>query len=115
MLPNDRDFAYLWDMLEAGSTAVEFISKAPIHKYLTNKLLRSGVERQLEIFGEAANKVSNQFKISHPEIPWRDIIDQRNAIIHEYGEIRNELIWRMTKVHLPMILEKLKYLIPNHL
>ena len=114
MLPDDRDLAFLWDMLESGSSAVEFISNATVYKYLKSKLLRSGVERQLEIFGEAAKKVSTEFKHKHPEIPWRDIIDQRNAIIHEYGEIRSELIWRMAKIRLPQILEALKPLIPNN-
>ena len=41
------------------------------------------------------NRVSRPFQENHAEIPWRQIINQRNVLAHEYGEIRHELIWNV--------------------
>jgi uncharacterized protein with HEPN domain len=51
------------------------------------------IERLLEILGEAARRVSEEFQNQHGEIPWRKIIGQRNVLAHEYGEIKLGRIW----------------------
>ena len=108
-----KNSAYLWDMLDAAQAVNDFIAQCTYEEYCNNRMLRSAVERNLEIIGEAAGKVSNEFKDSHPEIPWRQIIGQRNVIIHEYGEIDNELIWNVAKHHIPELIKNLKTLIPS--
>lgn len=64
-------------------------------------MLRSAVERQIEIIGEAARRVSDDFRVAHPEIAWRPIIAQRHILAHEYGEIEDDLIWRVATIHVP--------------
>jgi len=74
MRPEDRDLGCLWDMHTAAREVTEFIEGVSLHQYTTNKLLRRAVERQVEIIGEAAAHVSEEFRERHPEIPWRMII-----------------------------------------
>jgi len=62
----------------------------------------------LEIIGEAASRVSTSFRNAHPEIPWRQIIGQRNVLIHEYGEIKQERIWKTVRENIPQLIELLK-------
>lgn len=69
MKPNERDASYLWDMLEAARNIGKFLAGITYVKYSKNKMIQSAVERQLEIIGEAARRVSNEFKEAHPEIP----------------------------------------------
>ena len=107
-----KDAAYLWDMLDAARTINDFVANCVFDEYSNNRMLRGAVERNLEIIGEAAGKVSSEFRNSHPQIPWRQIIGQRNIIIHEYGEIDNELIWKVSKQHIPDLIAELKNLIP---
>ena len=76
MQPEDKDSAYLWDMLEAARTVVQFTSGLTIEKYLKDRKLQLAVERLLEIIGEAANRVSSDFQQGHPGIPWRKIVGQ---------------------------------------
>ncbi len=64
-------------------------------------------ERAPEIIGEAAGKVSKSFREKHPEIPWRQIIGQRNVLIHEYGQIRHDRVWRVVKEGIPQLIETL--------
>ena len=69
MLPDDRDAAYLWDMLDAARAVEEFISPVSFGQYLQDRKLRMAVERAVEIIGEAARRVSDGFRSAYPEIP----------------------------------------------
>jgi len=59
----------------------------------------------------AANRVSKAFQEDHPDIPWRRIIAQRHVLIHEYGEIKQELIWKVAIFHIPQLISGLKPLV----
>ena len=63
-------------------------------------MLRAAVERNIEIIGEAARRISEELKQEHPEIPWRKIIAQRNVLIHEYDDIDYKQIWEVATFHL---------------
>jgi uncharacterized protein with HEPN domain len=69
-----EDLALLWDMLDAATKIAQFVAGKTFHAYSTDELLQAGVERKLEIIGEAARKVSEAFRQAHPGIPWRGII-----------------------------------------
>ena len=96
-----RDPAYLWDMLDAALAIQEFTAGGTFDDYSRNKMMRSAVERQLEILGEAARRASDGFKGDHPEIAWRQIVGLRNVLAHEYGDIRQERIWEIVSRNLP--------------
>ncbi|MFH1911946.1 MAG: HepT-like ribonuclease domain-containing protein [Pseudomonadota bacterium] len=71
MQPEGRDAAYLWDMLDAARAVREFVSSRTYDDYQKDRMLRGAVERHIEIIGEAANHVSDDFQKAHPNIPWR--------------------------------------------
>jgi len=87
MLPEKKDDSNLWDMLDAAKAIKSFISGCSYQDYLKDRMLRGAVERHLEIIGEAAGRISREFRNEHPEIPWQRIIGLRNVLIHEYGDI----------------------------
>ncbi|MHB8066712.1 MAG: HepT-like ribonuclease domain-containing protein [Desulfobaccales bacterium] len=113
MRPEEKDLAYIWDMLDAAQAIQEFAEGKTFHHYLNQRMLRGAVERHLEIIGEAANRVSKEFKDTHPEIPWHRIIAQRHVIAHEYGEIKQELIWKVVVIHIPELINNLEKIIPS--
>ena len=109
---SQRDPAYLWDMLDAAHLIQEFVRGITFSKYTSNKMIQSAVERQLEILGEAARRVSTEFQDEHPEIPWRQVIGLRNILAHEYGEIKADRIWRIATVDVSDLILRLEPLIP---
>jgi len=112
-MPLERsDPAHLWDMLQAARTALDFMSEASIEEYLEDAKLRSAVERQIEIIGEAARRLSDAFRDAHPEFPWQRIIAQRNVLIHDYGEIDHQRIWNLVAEYIPHLIEQPKPLVP---
>ncbi len=112
MQPEARDPAHLWDMLEAARGIQEVTRGMSLDQYLESKVVRLAVERELEILGEAARRVSAEFKDAHPEIPWRLIIAQRNVLAHEYGEIEHFRIWKVVTTHIATLITQLEPLIP---
>ena len=87
--------AYLWDAA-AGSTAIQrFISGQSYDDYLADEMLRSAVERQFEIIGEALSrltKIQPELAAQIPDVP--RIVAFRNILIHGYAVVDNEIVWR---------------------
>jgi uncharacterized protein with HEPN domain len=71
---------------------------------------REAVERNFEIIGEAAARIPEEFKKSHPEIEWRIIKDFRNFIIHEYFGINYQILWNTVQNRLPELENQIKKL-----
>src|SRR6185295_7607351 len=93
MQPEERDAAYLWNLVEAGRQIQEFTAAISFNEYVGHQLLPSAVELQLEKLGEAARKVSSSFRKEHSEIPWRRIVGLRNILMHRYYAIDLAKIW----------------------
>ncbi len=96
MAPEERDAALLLDLMTAAREIEDFISGVDIERFQSDKLLRYAVERQLIVIGEAARRLSESFRSSTPDVPWKAIIGLRNILAHEYGEILAERIWLVT-------------------
>ncbi len=108
----ERDAAYLWDMLDSARSVCEFTAGVQFDTYQSDRKLQLAVERAVEIIGEAARRVSEEFRRDHPEIPWRSMIAQRNVLVHEYGEIKHERMWLLVIEHLPALVRNLEKLVP---
>jgi len=112
MQSESKDAAYLWDMLDAARAVRNFVTSRSLEDYASDRMLRGAVERHIEIIGEAANRVSRGFQAAHAEIPWRQIIAQRNVLTHEYGEVDDGLIWRVATLRIPELINQLERLMP---
>ncbi|PZD73995.1 hypothetical protein C1752_01538 [Acaryochloris thomasi RCC1774] len=109
---DDRDAASIWDMVQAIQRIQAFTTGVSSEAYLDSELIQSAVERQLEILGEAARRLSSESQQAHPGVDWAGIIGLRNVIAHRYDQIRAERIWSVLAADLPEILEKLEILLP---
>lgn len=108
-----RDLSYIWDMRTATLEIPEFMQAVSQKEFEQNNQLRYAVERQLMVIGEAARHVSDEFQGQHPEIPWLQIIGQRNVLAHDYGEILVERVWLTATKSLPELLASLEQVVPN--
>lgn len=110
-MPKD-DRVYLWDMLTAARAVVQFTQGRNLADYESDLMLRSAVERQIEIIGEAARRISKEFQDAHAELPWRPMQAQRHVLAHDYGEIKHGRIWRVAETHVPELITLLEPLVP---
>lgn len=69
--------------------------------------------RELEVIGEAANQIDKQYITDHPEIPWIDMIGMRHKLIHDYFEIKLEIVWDVATIDIPKIKKSLLKLLED--
>ncbi len=67
--------------------------------------------RNLEIIGEAARRFDESFRAAHPEIPWREMTDVRNILIHAYDRVATGVIAGIVRQDIPPLLASVKQLL----
>jgi UPF0331 protein TTE0752 len=83
----------------------------PFETFLKDEDRQTIIERKFEILGEASDKlIKGGYAKLHPEIPWQQMKDFRNLIIHEYFSINYKQMWKIAKEHLPIVSDQLKQL-----
>lgn len=110
-----RSLKLLHDAVAAIEAARSFVADADIAQYLANHMLRSAVERQLEILGEASSQLAKLDPVWVQRIPdLRLAIGLRNRIIHTYDGIDDDMVLETVKTDLPGLqLAIARYLSPN--
>lgn len=102
---------YLFDILKSIESIEDFLGESrDFSIYQQNRLLRRGIERELEIIGEATNRIlkfDQDITISSA----RQIVDTRNLIIHSYDNVVDEIIWGIVVRHLPILKEEVRELL----
>ena len=112
MTTTARDHAALLDMVKAMEAIARFLVGRNEDDLCSDELFQSAVERQLEIMGEAANRLSADFQAAHREIDWSGAIALRNVIIHKYDDIDYARLWQIVSTEVPQILAQVKPLVP---
>ena len=112
MRPDERDAAYLWDMLQACEEVESMLEDFDLAAFLHNRMLLRAIERDVELIGEAARRLSQAFRDAHPDISWRKIIGQRNILAHEYGRIDHELLYHTAVDDIPELAQKVRAILP---
>ena len=102
---DDRDLSYLLDMHVCIKDILEYTAGVSFHEFETNKMRKLAVERQLEVIGQAAIKVSAATQTAYPSIPWAQIIGLRNKLAHDYGDILAKRIWDISRTSIPALLK----------
>ena len=99
-----RDEAYLLDILTAARKALRFAGGLSRDEFLRDELLQLAIMRILEIIGEASRKVSPEFKLAHPEVPWPKMVGLRHRLVHEYFRINLNEVWYVVETEIrPLI------------
>lgn len=65
--------------------------------------------RELLIIGEAARRLSDEFKASHPSIRWRQMAGMRDILVHAYDHVDVDEVWRVATEELP---DLIRYIAP---
>lgn len=96
--------AYLWDVRSASELIEQFVLGVDYDAYDASALVRSAVERQFEIIGEALSQLSKVDPALACEVPeHRAIIGFRNVLIHGYAGLDHRQIWRVVQEDLPTL------------
>ena len=106
-----EDSVYLNDILESILLIEEYVLDKSEYEYSEELLVQDADNRRFEIIGEAATRISDDFKSRHPEIEWNLMKAMRNKLSHEYFGISTATIFLTIKSHLPVLKEQIEKLI----
>lgn len=83
------------DILEAIEKIERYLNKKSYQDFINDSMIVDAVVRNLQIIGEAANRLPKSILGEGKDIPWQDIVGLRNRIVHDYFGIDYELIWNI--------------------
>ena len=104
-----RDWKFrIEDILEAVQDSLELTQGMDYDTFCQDKRTLKAVLYNLAVIGEAARKVPEEITSTYPLIPWREMGDMRNVVIHEYFGTDTKILWETIQHELPSLMPKLR-------
>jgi len=97
----------LSDILESIDRISQYIEGLSFDAFSDDQKSIDAVVRNLEIIGEAANRLPDEFKEKHPQVEWHKVVGLRNRIIHDYFGVDLKIIWQIIHIDLPALRQTL--------
>jgi uncharacterized protein with HEPN domain len=113
MQKHDKDKIRLKHISDEAKEALKYTKNITFQEFVKDGKTVRAVVRSLEIIGEAASKISVEFRQEHSEVPWQEIIAMRNRLIHVYFDVDYNIIWKTIKENLPALIEQLSRILKN--
>jgi uncharacterized protein with HEPN domain len=89
-----REARFAGQPWEEIQTVTEFVSGRQATDLDTDRMFLFALVRPIEVVGEAAGKVSDELRLSVPDIPWNLIVSMHNRLIHAYFDIDRDILWK---------------------
>ena len=110
-MPKD-DRIYVGHMLEMARKVFEKTSSISRTQFDADENLRLAVTHLLQVIGEVASHVSNDFRNEHNQIPWKAIIGMRQKVVHDYMNVDEDIVWDTARSEVPSLVELLEAVFP---
>jgi len=99
---------YLHDILDCIQYILLYTRDIDVDGFLGNRMMQDAVVRRIEVIGEAVNRLPDSLKGLYPDIPWQDIKEMRNKLIHDYGCVDLELVWVVVRKDITALEEQVR-------
>lgn len=103
-----RDKGRLEHILSAIGSISSYGEGKTYEEFSTNGMMYYAVVKNIEIIGEAANMLTEEFRKSHSATPWRLIIGMRHYMVHEYFQVDGNVVWEFVTHDLPPLAAQVK-------
>jgi len=102
-MPERQDSLWIDDIKEAIARVEEYTVGISYAVFLEDKKTQDAVVRNIAIMGEAAKRISAEFKRKHKDIDWKAIAGTRDKVVHEYFGVNWSILWDVVKNKLPQL------------
>ena len=108
MREQSRDIERLRHIVDSIAHIEDFLRGKSLEQMKDDVMCYHAVVYNIMIIGEAANMLTNEFRDRHSEIPWRQIIDMRNVLVHGYYTTSPLFIWETYTNDLPLLKQQVE-------
>ena len=102
---------YLAHIMECIEKIEQFTANGQT-RFLRDAMVQDAVLRNLEVIGEAAKRLDDEYRAEHAEIPWRALAGLRDVLIHQYEGVEPASVWALVERDLPNLREAIAALLP---
>lgn len=106
-----RDQQSIQDIWNAAQEILNFTAGMDYESLAADRRTQAAVLYEILIIGEAANRLSPEFRSQHSSIPWKDIIGMRNILAHQYDKVDTEVVWDVVHQDIPELLSLIQPLL----
>ena len=99
------------DILEAMTAIQDYTAGMDLNNFAEDRKTVDAVVRNFTIIGEATNRIPEQVINENQEIPWREMSDMRNIVVHEYFGVSDKILWETIQSDLPPLVPLLQKLL----
>lgn len=92
----------------------DFVYDVSFEDFIEDRMMQDAVIREISIIGEAMNKIEDAFISKYPELPARESVSMRNVLIHNYGNVDLEKLWKTIKTDLPNLKKVVGNILENN-
>jgi len=101
------------DILEAMTAIQDYTAGMDLNNFAEDRKTVDAVVRNFTIIGEATNRIPEQVINENQEIPWREMSDMRNIVVHEYFGVSDKILWETIQSDLPPLVPLLQKLLES--
>ena len=101
------DQEFLSDIREAIRRISAYVAGFDYESFAKDTKTQDAVIRNLEILGEAAKNLSEDFRATHADVPWKSMAGARDRLIHHYFGVNLDIVWQIISTELPKVTEQL--------
>jgi len=107
-MPKKNELVYIQHIIDNANKAISFVANISREDFDGDEKLRLALTYLLQVIGEAARRVSPEFRDDHPQIPWKEIVGMRSKVVHDYLNVDEDIIWSTIKYDLPPLVLELE-------
>ena len=98
------NIVYIQYIVEAINKTLSYIDGMGFEEFVEDTLTQDAVLRNFTVVGEASGKLSKDFLEEHSAFPIHEAISTRNKVVHDYGDINLDIVWKTAMVDFPVLL-----------